>query len=53
MPTLGWAKFSRLVAGYPLPVYALGGLRRTDLEAAWQSGGHGIGIMRAAWQSGK
>lgn len=47
--TLGWEEFSRLVADYSLPVYALGGLRMADLGAAWQAGAHGIGMMRGAW----
>lgn len=49
--TLGWAEFSRLVADYSLPVYALGGLRMADLGVAWQAGAHGIGMMRGAWQA--
>lgn len=47
--TLGWNNFSQLVADYPLPVYALGGMRPADLRAAWQAGAHGIGMMRGAW----
>lgn len=47
--TLGWDNFSQLVADYPLPVYALGGMRPADLRAAWQAGAHGIGMMRGAW----
>lgn len=47
--TLGWEEFSRLVADYSLPVYALGGLRMADLGTAWQAGAHGIGMMRGAW----
>jgi len=47
--TLGWEKFAALVRDYPLPVYALGGLKRTDLETAWQAGAHGVAMMRGAW----
>ncbi len=47
---LGWVDFSMLIEGYPLPVYALGGLERTDLPAAWQAGAHGIAALRAAWR---
>jgi 8-oxo-dGTP diphosphatase len=47
--TLGWGEFSRLAADYSLPVYALGGLRMTDMGAAWRAGAHGIGMMRGAW----
>src|SRR5262245_19060522 len=47
--TLGWDRFAELIRGYPLPVYALGGLRRSDLETAWTAGAHGISMMRGAW----
>ena len=47
--TLGWAGFAELIRDYPLPVYALGGLQRTDLETAWQAGAHGVSMMRGAW----
>ena len=49
-PALGWPQFARLAADYPLPVYALGGLRTTDLEIAWQHGAHGVAMQRGAWQ---
>jgi 8-oxo-dGTP diphosphatase len=46
---LGWAGFSSVVGEYPLPVYALGGLRPNDLRAAWSHGAHGIAMQRAVW----
>ncbi len=48
-PGMGWEQFSALVEGYPLPVYALGGMRRESLETAWRAGAHGIGMLRGAW----
>ena len=45
-PTLGWRKFTALIRDYPLPVYALGGMRPEDLTVAWELGGHGIAMMR-------
>ena len=48
-PAIGWNRFARLIEGYPLPVYALGGLAAADLESAWRSGAHGISMMRGAW----
>ena len=45
----GWGPFAALLKDCPLPVYALGGLRPTDLETAWQCGAHGISMMRGAW----
>ena len=49
-PTLGWRRFADLVADYPLPVYAVGGLDYPDLECAWAAGAHGIAAIRAAWR---
>jgi len=46
---MGWEKFAALLRDYALPVYALGGLRPPDLEAAWRCGAHGISMLRAAW----
>ncbi|PZP55557.1 MAG: Nudix family hydrolase [Azospira oryzae] len=50
-PPLGWRRFADLVRDYPLPVFALGGMRRSHLETAWQHGAHGVACMRAAWAS--
>lgn len=48
-PTLGWETFSLLAAQSPIPVYALGGVTRTDLDTARQYGAHGIAMLRGAW----
>ena len=47
--TLGWEGFTRLARGATLPVYAIGGLRPADLEAAWGAGAHGIAMISGAW----
>lgn len=47
--TLGWARFAQLCAGSSLPIYALGGLRRADLDAARAFGAHGIAGISAFW----
>jgi 8-oxo-dGTP diphosphatase len=49
-PTLGWERFRELVFGYPLPVYAIGGVGTGDLEKAWEAGAHGVAAIRAAWR---
>ncbi|HSQ81449.1 MAG TPA: Nudix family hydrolase [Casimicrobiaceae bacterium] len=49
---LGWDGFGRIVAGTRLPVYALGGLGRDDLEAAIAHGAHGVSLRRGAWPAG-
>ncbi|TXI38412.1 MAG: Nudix family hydrolase [Nitrosomonas sp.] len=43
---LGWRRFASLIRGYPLSVYALGGLHREDLPIAQEMGAHGIAMMR-------
>ncbi|MER0215056.1 MAG: Nudix family hydrolase [Nitrosomonas sp.] len=43
---LGWRRFASLIRGYPLPIYALGGLHREDLPIAQEMGAHGISMMR-------
>jgi len=47
--TLGWQRFTELIADSPLPVYALGGLDMDDLNTALEHGAHGIGMLRGAW----
>ena len=47
---LGWERFNALVRDYPLPVYAIGGLRTDDLTHAWDAGAHGIAAIRGCWQ---
>lgn len=46
---LGWSGFASLVADAMLPVYALGGLARADLDVAIAHGAHGVALRRAAW----
>jgi 8-oxo-dGTP diphosphatase len=43
---LGWAEFARLIAGTPLPVFALGGMKSGMLAVAQEHGAHGIALMR-------
>ena len=49
---LGWARVAELLRATPLPVYALGGLTRHDLDTALAHGAHGIALRRAAWNQG-
>ena len=48
-PHMGWENFAVMAAGSSIPVYALGGLTRDNMQAAWQHGAHGIGLLRQAW----
>jgi 8-oxo-dGTP diphosphatase len=44
---LGWEQFAKLVSQVNLPVYALGGLSESGLDAARQAGGQGVAAIRA------
>lgn len=46
---LGWQNFQQLIADYPLPVYALGGMQTQLLTTAWQHGAHGVAMQRGVW----
>jgi 8-oxo-dGTP diphosphatase len=46
---MGWSSFASLIRDYPLPVYALGGMRFGYLKQAWTHGAHGIAMMRDVW----
>jgi len=46
---LGWDGFAGIARGASIPVYAIGGMRRGDLEAAWRAGAHGVAMISGAW----
>ncbi|MGD9871550.1 MAG: Nudix family hydrolase [Thauera sp.] len=46
---LGWARFTELAAGLPMPVFALGGLLPEDMARARDAGAHGIAAIRGFW----
>jgi 8-oxo-dGTP diphosphatase len=46
---LGWERFAAMVRGTTIPVYAIGGLTRADMEDAWRAGAHGMAMIRGAW----
>ena len=48
---LGWKGFASLIANYPLPVYAMGGMEVETLAKARTFGAHGIAMQRAIWKS--
>jgi 8-oxo-dGTP diphosphatase len=47
---VGWAKFAEMIEGTALPVYAIGGLTRADLDEARRAGAHGLAMIRGAWR---
>jgi 8-oxo-dGTP diphosphatase len=46
---LGWSRFGELARGSGIPLYAIGGMRRDDLETAWRHGAHGVAMIRGSW----
>jgi len=51
-PALGWRTFQACAADSPIPVYAIGGLRRADLGEAMRHGAHGVAMISGAWAAG-
>ncbi len=46
---MGWQRFEALVRGTSIPVYAIGGMRRADLDQAWRCGAHGVAMISGSW----
>jgi len=46
---LGWAKFEQLREQVSLPIYAIGGLKPSDIVTARQHGAQGIAAIGALW----
>ncbi|MBI5042058.1 MAG: Nudix family hydrolase [Gammaproteobacteria bacterium] len=46
---LEWSGLHALCEVAALPVYALGGMTDTDLDAAWRAGAQGIAAIRGLW----
>ncbi len=47
---LGLEGMQQIIADCPIPVYALGGMSRKQLDTIQSHGAHGIAMMRNAWQ---
>ncbi|MDO4223221.1 MAG: thiamine phosphate synthase [Acinetobacter sp.] len=43
---MGWQTFAEWIDDYALPVFALGGMQRSDLSYAQQVGAYGIAGIR-------
>ncbi len=50
---LGWEKFSELINGINMPIYALGGMTYGHLDTAKTYGAYGIAMVGAIWESDK
>ncbi len=46
---LGWPAFAGMIRNYPLPVYALGGMRLEYLTQAMEHGAHGASLLSGIW----
>ena len=46
---MGWEKFAGLVKNYPVPAYALGGMKPELLDTAMKHGAHGISLLSGIW----
>ncbi len=49
LPGLGLQRFGELAGGCSLPVFALGGMRLSDLDRARARGAHGVAMIRGVW----
>lgn len=50
--SLGWGRFSAMADKVPVPVYALGGTRLSDIPGCGQYGAQGVALISDVW-SGK
>ncbi len=48
--TLGWDGFERVARDSGVPVFAIGGLARADIERARARAAHGVAMIRGAWE---
>lgn len=46
---IGWERFAELARDRAMPVYAIGGLTRADLDEARRRGAHGVALVSAAF----
>jgi len=51
LPGIGVQRFADLAGGRPLPVFALGGMRWSDLDSVRMRGAHGVAMIRGAWSA--
>lgn len=53
VPAIGWQAFHDAIEYIPMPVYALGGLGRSEIRRARGLGGQGAAGIRAFWPQSK
>lgn len=47
---LGWDGLREAARDSAIPIFALGGVERGDMDTAWACGAHGVAMVRAAWR---
>ena len=47
--SLGWDRFADMIRNIPIPVYALGGMKLSDLTIARHHGAQGIALISDVW----
>lgn len=48
---LGWLQFFQFTESAKYPIFALGGMKISDIPIAWSHGGQGIAAIRSLWQT--
>jgi len=48
---LGWSKFLSITSKFDIPIYALGGMKKSDIDNALDSGAIGIASQRDIWSN--
>lgn len=46
---IGWEKFNEIVDQVNIPVYALGGMNKKDIETSWSHGAQGVAGISSWW----
>ena len=46
---MGWNWLGELLKKHNMPVYALGGMKRTDINKAFDNGAIGVASQRSVW----
>jgi 8-oxo-dGTP diphosphatase len=50
LPGIGWTQFHHMIQSLKCPVYALGGMKDSDLEDAKQAGAQGVAAISCFWK---
>lgn len=51
VPGIGWEVFAEIVKEIPVPVFALGGMKPSDVDQAKALGGQGVAAISGFWPS--